>query len=209
MPVIIRRGPHSFFSPKDFLMWTIVEVFIEFGKMLLLFCVLVFLPQGTWNHSPLMRRWTFNHWTTREVPWASFLILFFAPRLNLNGPCSESFSRSSHIGSLYVPSLQVPSFWVFFVPFFFLIIFYLGSSLSYKAWLDAASNHQHVQSMQAWQARHLPFKSPRAGFSKCCGTMYTEERRVSGLQQNFPCCLRKKYAVHRLKLQMRSKNDQT
>ena len=93
------------------------------------------------------------------------------------------------LGSLYVPSLQVPSFWIFFVPFFFLIIFYLGSSLSYKAWLDAASNHQHVQSMQAWQARHLPFKSPRAGFTKCCGTMYTEERRVSGLQQNFPCCL--------------------
>lgn len=71
------------------------------------------------------------------------------------------------LGSLYVPSLQVPSFWVFFVPFFFLIIFYLGSSLSYKALLDAASNHQHVQSTQAWQARHLPFKSSPVGFTKC------------------------------------------
>ena len=64
------------------LMWTIFKVFIEFVRILFLFYVLVFWPQGIWDPSSLARdwtctpcigRWSLNHWTTREVPW-HFLI---------------------------------------------------------------------------------------------------------------------------------------
>ena len=34
-----------------FLMWTILKVFIKFVTVLLLFYVLVFVPQGTWDLS--------------------------------------------------------------------------------------------------------------------------------------------------------------
>lgn len=101
-------------------------------------------------------------------------------------------SQSSHIlcRVLVFSVFASPQFLGFLCPiFFFLIIFCLGLSLSCKALLDAASNNQHVQSMQAWQACHLPFKSPQAGFTKCCTIMYTEERQVSSLQHHFPCRL--------------------
>ena len=61
---------------KVFLMWTIFKVFIEFVTILLLFYVLVFWLQGTWDLSSLTRdrtctpcfgRRSLNHWTTREV----------------------------------------------------------------------------------------------------------------------------------------------
>ena len=57
-------------------MWTSFKDFIEFVTVLLLFYVLVFWPQGTWDLSsttrdsictPCIGRWSFNHWTTREV----------------------------------------------------------------------------------------------------------------------------------------------
>ena len=71
------------------LMWTIFKVFIEFVTILFLFyalfvcmcffvCLFVcFWPRGMWDLSfPTMDwiyishigRWSFNHWTTREVP---------------------------------------------------------------------------------------------------------------------------------------------
>ena len=57
------------------------KVFIEFVTILLLFYVLVFLPQGMWDLGSLMRdrtrnprigRWSVNHWTTRS-PYLSLL----------------------------------------------------------------------------------------------------------------------------------------
>ena len=60
-----------------FLMWTIFKDFIEFVAILLLFYILVFWPQGTWDLSFPTRDWTricriewwsLNHWITREVP---------------------------------------------------------------------------------------------------------------------------------------------
>ena len=57
-------------------MWTIFKVFIEFVTIMLLFHVLDFWPQGTWDLSPLTRmepapsrprtgRWGLNRWITR------------------------------------------------------------------------------------------------------------------------------------------------
>ena len=40
-----------FFFFKDYLMWTILKVFIKFVTTLLLFYVLVFWPQGMWDLS--------------------------------------------------------------------------------------------------------------------------------------------------------------
>ena len=39
-------------------MWTVFKVFIEFVKILFLFYVLVFRPQGIWDPSSLARDWT-------------------------------------------------------------------------------------------------------------------------------------------------------
>ena len=44
-----------------FLMWTIFLVFIEFVTISLLFCVLVFPLQSTWDVSSLTRDWTHTH----------------------------------------------------------------------------------------------------------------------------------------------------
>ena len=63
---------------KDFLMWTIFKVFIEFVTILLLFYVLVFWPRAMWdlssrtrdrNCTPCIGRRSLKHWTAREVPW--------------------------------------------------------------------------------------------------------------------------------------------
>ena len=40
-----------FFFLDFFLMWTVLEVFIEFVTTLLLFCVLFLWPRGTWDPS--------------------------------------------------------------------------------------------------------------------------------------------------------------
>ena len=62
---------------KDFLMWSILKVFIEFTTTLLLFSILVFWPRGMWDlsspttnqtHTPCTGTLCLNHWTTREVP---------------------------------------------------------------------------------------------------------------------------------------------
>ena len=59
-------------------MLIIFNVFIEFVTMLFVFYVSGFWPQGmwdtTWDTSDNSRigRWSFNHWTTREVPELSF-----------------------------------------------------------------------------------------------------------------------------------------
>ena len=55
-----------------FLMWTIFKVFIESDAvLLLLFYVLVFLPQGLWDLSSLIKdqthQRTLNYWTARET----------------------------------------------------------------------------------------------------------------------------------------------
>ena len=58
-------------------MWTIFKVFIEFVTILLLFYVLVFWPQSTWNlnsptrdqtHTAWVGRRNRNHWTAQDVP---------------------------------------------------------------------------------------------------------------------------------------------
>ena len=63
-------------------MWTTFKVIIEFVKILLLFYVLVFWPQGMWDLSsptrdqtcvPCIGRQILNHWTAREVP--NFLLI--------------------------------------------------------------------------------------------------------------------------------------
>ena len=63
---------------KDFLMWTIFQVFIEFVTILLLFYVLVFWPRGMWDLSsptrdqtltPSIGRQSLNHWTTSGSPY--------------------------------------------------------------------------------------------------------------------------------------------
>ena len=62
---------------KIFLVWTIFKVFIEFVTTLLLFYILVFWPQDTWDlsfpikdrtHTLCIGRRSLNHWTAREVP---------------------------------------------------------------------------------------------------------------------------------------------
>ena len=59
-------------------MWTIFKDFIEFVAILLLFYILVFWPQGTWDlsfltrdriSSPCIGRQSLNHWTTSKVPY--------------------------------------------------------------------------------------------------------------------------------------------
>ena len=66
---------------SSFFMWAIFRVFIEFVTMLLPFYVLVFWLQGMWDlsfltrdwtHTPCVRRWSLNCWTTRELPHACF-----------------------------------------------------------------------------------------------------------------------------------------
>ena len=61
-----------------FLMWTSFKVLIVFVTIFLLFCVLVFWPQGMWDLSfptrdqtctPCMGRQNVNHWITGEVHW--------------------------------------------------------------------------------------------------------------------------------------------
>ena len=42
---------YIFIYLKDFLMWTILKVFIEFVTILILFFVLVFGPRGMWEGS--------------------------------------------------------------------------------------------------------------------------------------------------------------
>ena len=58
-------------------MWTILKVFFEFVKILLLFYVFVLWPQGIWDLgsptnnwtcTPCIRRQSLNHWTPREDP---------------------------------------------------------------------------------------------------------------------------------------------
>ena len=69
---------------KDFFMWAIFKLIIEFVTILLLFYVLIFFffwPQGTWGPSSLIKDRTYtclgrqssNHWTSREVPSPIFL----------------------------------------------------------------------------------------------------------------------------------------
>ena len=68
----------------SFLIWTVFKVFTEFVTTLFLFSVLVFWPQGMWNLSFQTRtelthpalEGSLNHWTSREVPWASSLNCF-------------------------------------------------------------------------------------------------------------------------------------
>ena len=79
--IIITAGLSPFFFFKDiffFLIWTIFKGFIEFVTILLQFYVLVLWSQGMWDlssptrdrtHTPLCaRRWSLNHWTTKELP---------------------------------------------------------------------------------------------------------------------------------------------
>ena len=70
----ILDGLTSFF--KDFLMWTIFKIFIEFVTIWLLFYVLVYWPWVMWDlssptkdqtHTLCIWRPSCNHWTTREV----------------------------------------------------------------------------------------------------------------------------------------------
>ena len=58
-------------------MWTILKFFIKLFRILLLFCILVFWPQGVCDLSSQTRDWThtscnesqsLHHWTTREAP---------------------------------------------------------------------------------------------------------------------------------------------
>ena len=70
-----------FFLKIFFFFWCgpfFFKVFIEFVTILLLFYVLVFWPQGTWDLSSPTRGWTrtpctgrqnLKHWTTSEVPF--------------------------------------------------------------------------------------------------------------------------------------------
>ena len=62
---------------KDFLMWTIFKVFIEFVTASFLFYVLVFWPRDMWDLNSPTRSWThmscigrhsLTHWTARDVP---------------------------------------------------------------------------------------------------------------------------------------------
>ena len=59
---------------------------LEFVKTLLLLYGLVFWPQGMWDlsfptrdrtHTPCIRKWSLNHWTSRKVPPSSSEALFF------------------------------------------------------------------------------------------------------------------------------------
>ena len=75
--------PQTIFLKFIFLIRPVFRVFIEFFTILFLFYVLVFWLQGMWDFSSLARdrtctlcigRWSFNHWTTREVSSKLFLI---------------------------------------------------------------------------------------------------------------------------------------
>ena len=69
-------------------MWTSFKVLIEFVTIFLLFCGLVFWPQGMWDLSfptrdqsctPCMGRQNLNHWITGEVHWLSLRISQLPP----------------------------------------------------------------------------------------------------------------------------------
>ena len=110
---------NNLFFLKIFLMWTIFKVFIEFVKISLLFYVLFFWLRGMWDLSsptwdwtctPCTGRWSFNHWTAREVPKIIlfiyfykfiYLIYLFLAALGLRC-CTRAFSSCSEWGLLFV-----------------------------------------------------------------------------------------------------------
>ena len=51
----VERHITFFIFSKDFLMWTVFKVFIEFLTIMLLFYVLVFWPRVIWHLSPQTR----------------------------------------------------------------------------------------------------------------------------------------------------------
>ena len=84
------------------------QVFIEFCKILFLFYVLVFWPQGMWDlsfptrnwtHTPCFGRWSCNRWTTREVPGCHIL-----ERHATLLPAKEIKCPTECFGDFFVPS---------------------------------------------------------------------------------------------------------
>ena len=83
-------------------MWIIFKAFIEFVTMLLLFFIYWFFGNNNKKRDlslltgaigpgpPYIRRWSLNHWATREVPWFNILI-DYTPLKTLNigyNPCA-------------------------------------------------------------------------------------------------------------------------
>ena len=96
------HSPPTTLFLKNFLLWTIFNVFIEFVTILLLFYVLVFWPEGMWDLSSPTRdqtctlclgRPSFNRWTTREVP--STLSLNVTTKIYMI--CNNSFGNMWNI----------------------------------------------------------------------------------------------------------------
>ena len=93
-----------------FLMWTILKVFVEFVTILLLFYILVFWLQGTWDLSFPTRDWTctpctgrqsLNHWSAREVPAMLVHFMHCLWRLSrCNGRAEYSWQRPNGLQSL-------------------------------------------------------------------------------------------------------------
>ena len=89
----------SFYFLSFFLMWPILKVFIEFGTIFLGFYIFGFWlwvmwdlssPPRNWVHTTCIRRWSFNHWTAREVFWS--------PCLKARSP-NSNILRSCVLGS--------------------------------------------------------------------------------------------------------------
>ena len=92
------------FHVKDFLMWAIFKVFIEFVTVLLLFWVLVFWSWGIWDlssqtrdqtHTPCIGRQSLNHWTTREVLQGGAVFIDIKPCSLI--PAQWKYSKSKAI----------------------------------------------------------------------------------------------------------------
>ena len=102
---------------KDFLVWTIFKVFIEFVTTLLLFYILVFWPQDMWDlsfpikdrtHTLCIGRRSLNHWTAREVSQISlFVCLFFVFLATPGGLWDLSFPTRDRTHNSCSGSLRV------------------------------------------------------------------------------------------------------
>ena len=103
----------SFFKKDFFLMCTIFKVFIKFVTILLLFNVLGFRPQGTWDlsvpardqtHTSGIGRWSLNHWATREITRSFLSIVALWITVILVCPWEEGRSETSFSTKLFIPA---------------------------------------------------------------------------------------------------------
>ena len=148
-------------------MWTILKVFIIYVTILLLFHVLIFWPQSTWDLSSptrgwtcasCIRRWSLNHQTTREVPISMFWLYFLL--------AIEPFTE----------------LWFLFILFF---DFFGINTVSYLPFFPASPSFPFcLSSLRSLQAFCSNLDWMLSGFPLASSPQYTRPQIVSFLQRS-------------------------